>query len=345
MGDYLGARQTIFNVVKSLGLRLRERGDSEDRRFPEYNTPHTLTYLSLFWSEHSGRSILRYPHAIDAASAFISLIYGLDNAMDDSAPLRLFARDPKVTNQDFLDRSLRAVNLAGYNGHKILGHFISSIALDYPNAHHGRKELLDRCVNFMQEWVTLHRKTRGSERWSFASALAMREHASGQLGVLIGELLSYADARGVHDKAELTVLKMIGMAGQFFDDVCDLVEEAPDVPNDDTHNLYLLIAREEYPQEYEALYGRLKQHKEDGRSIIDAHLVELLSPSTYNTYKERMKTHLEGLAGSNLKLKKIAQWHVREFPFIFRLVKIRPIKFVGNKVKPERASHMRDSHV
>ena len=218
----------------------------KERRFPEYRATHSTGLMDYPWSRITGEHISKYPQAMDLGIVFHTLVYGLDDVFDDGFT------DPKsyTDGNKFLRDALGVVKVQGVSGDEIYGDMITTLGFDYPNIGDRKKELLSDMNSYLSDYASLTIEASTKTSWTFDEALAMRKRVTGDLGGTIGKIFSYASEKP-YDHDSSRILWCATMIGQFADDLWDLHNEA----GENTHNLFLLLARERHPDEAQQLRG------------------------------------------------------------------------------------------
>ncbi len=298
------------------------------RRFPEYRLSYTVAAMSTVWEDMSGLKLS--PAAIDSSSQLIALTYALDDIYDYPE----FDREnyQGMDRTESLGKAFNAVNLSGYSGHDMMDHLVSTVALDFPPEQSRQNEIVDDTVAYLSDFHAVHVEPK-RDTWDFQSALAMRKRVSGDLGKLVGKMFAYS-AGDRNPNAGIAAMQIMGIAGQFHDDLWDLCEEN----TQNTHNMFLLLAREHYPVEHEAITRTIQRLASQGHDMISYDELQDKAPLTIQTYVEEMKLALfECLPRGepvNERLGLMVESMGNEFEPFLRSIKRSPVRATKNKIDP-----------
>jgi hypothetical protein len=335
--DYASMGWSIQTYAHSLFLRAKLKGIEDDRRFPEYRCSHTISALGLIWERVTGHNLTHLPQAIDLGSEVVTMVYGLDDVMDKPG---FNNRHVELSNGNFLAECLKELEIGGVGGHEILSHMLTTLALDYRSPNN--QELFQDIIKYLETWIDLHRNGNGGAQWTFDSALNMRRKVSQEFGAILGKVFSYA-VDGAPSEDGIKVIEMMGLAGQFHDDLWDLVDEE----KDNTHNMFLLLSKE-YPNERESIKACLRGVKNNGENIPSSRMIQKLAPQTFSAYLAILHQEIEKFSGSteNLEFKKVGKAIFKEFVPMYNSIACNPQKYVANKIRPEKINsinHVRPS--
>jgi hypothetical protein len=335
--DYASMGWSVKTYAQSLFLRAELNRLEDVRRFPEYRCSHTISTLGLIWERVTGKQLKHLPQAIDLGSEVVAMVYGLDDVMDKPGFNR---RHVELSNGNFLAECLKELEIGGVSGQEIFSNMLATLSLDYRSPY--KQELLQDILNYLDTWVDLHRNGNGGAQWTFDSALDMRRKVSQEFGAILGKVFSYA-VDGVPSEDGIKVIEMMGLAGQFHDDLWDLVDEE----KDNTHNMFLLLSQQ-YPSERESLRAYLGEVKSGGQDIPSTRMIQKLAPQTFAMYLEILHQEIEKFSGSteNLELKNVGKAIFKEFVPMYNSIACNPQKYIANKIRPEKINsrnHVRTS--
>src|SRR6266403_2798586 len=140
VGNYLRLIPPSLPILgHDLGVQIRDAVSTrKKRRFPEYRASHTLGMLNYPWSKITGESMGQHPAGFDAASAFMTLVYGLDDVFDNG----LIHPKNYRNSVDYLKDNIRLLQIGEINGYDMLGAVLTTIAYDFPPRGNRKQELV-----------------------------------------------------------------------------------------------------------------------------------------------------------------------------------------------------------
>lgn len=280
---------------------------NSSRRFPEYRASYTISAMGTIWEEVTQSKLPA--SSLDASNQLITLVYALDDMYD--SPEFDKSGYQHLDAPDSLNLALENVKENVYIGHDILNHLLSTIALDYPDNAPRQQEIVNDIVRYLHDFHQAHTSPQ-KEPWDYHSALEMRKKVSGNLGALIGKIFSYSIDSDVPSSG-IAAMEMMAIGGQYHDEVWDLFDEN----TSNSHNMYLLLSREQFPDEYTKLVNVIQEKSKQTRDMLTYKELQMYTPHTLEMFFQEMaRTTKECIykdGEPNDRLLKIRQWTLDEF--------------------------------
>ena len=344
VNDYLKLRCNSKLLFEAVSLRILPSKGKKQRTYPEYEISYSVGILAAVWKKISKESINKYPNAIDASAILLTLVYAIDDYLDeqinDKEKLKLHKEfiAQKSLKPNCLMDILERINISNINGKNTYNHFISVINNNYKNLSSQEKiNIIDEVDSFIVKCIehcliNESSTTQKKDILDFNDGFNEKLLFTGTFAKLISYTFSYSrQANKSQIESESLIIIVISMIGQFHDDLWDIHQ---DITKNSRSNLFLTYSKENHPSEYFAIKNFVEMNK-PRIDFIPAKIVMEISPKSLTEYGDVMADNLIKLVkntiGENHEIINFIEDQRREFFSLFKIIKIRPTKQMDTK--------------